>query len=156
MKVIRLLKPVLLIQEIFRIIIIVLLLLLRSEESSTFIMVFFAAQGVLFPLMAVFLCLNTARYKEYLPLYIAGKTIGVFLILCWSLLTQQVTMIEGFFNERSLLIIDLTAILLLIIIKNDVRVMTLVPEKQIITNNQNVERLKQLKRLKQIKRLKRR
>ena len=155
MRIIRLLKPVLLIQEILRIVVIVILLLMRSDDTSTFTMLILAAQGALFPLMALFLCLNTERYREYLPLYIAGKSIGIVLLLYWSLLTQQVTMIEGLISERLILIIDLAVILILVLIKKDVKTMTLDSGKQITTDVQDEnERLKQLKRLKRLKRFK--
>jgi hypothetical protein len=59
----------------------------------------------MFPLMALFLWVDFSRYKPYMPLYIAGKCIGIFSILGWSIVSRRFTMFQelaGFY-----LIIDL-------------------------------------------------
>ena len=114
------LKPALLIFEVTRIIIIAGLLIIQADDALFFTLLIFAVQGALFPIMALFLCLNTARYIEYIPLYIAGKSIGILAIICWSLLTQQATMIGGFIREMTLICFDLFAVTALLVIKNDV------------------------------------
>ena len=43
----------------------------------------FTANSVLFPLMALFIWLDISRYKPYLPLFIAGKCIGIVSLLGW-------------------------------------------------------------------------
>jgi len=55
----------------------------------------FTAPSALFPLMALFILLDAKRYKVYLPLFIAGKSIGIFLEALWSIMSIQVTIGEG-------------------------------------------------------------
>jgi len=51
----------------------------------------FAASMALFPLMALFIWLDNSRYGVFLPLFTAGKCIGVFSMLGWSIIAGQVT-----------------------------------------------------------------
>jgi len=120
MKLISLLKPLLFVYEVIRIIIIAILLILKANDSSQQMMMIFAVQGAIFPIMTLFLCLNTVRYREYIPLYIAGKAIGVFAILCWLLFTRQGTMIGGFVSDIILGSFDLLAIAAILVIKDDI------------------------------------
>jgi len=53
-----------------------------------------AAPAVLFPIMALFIWLDSNRYKAYLPLMAAGKIIGLFILLGYSIISQRGTMIE--------------------------------------------------------------
>ena len=55
----------------------------------------FTAPGAMFPLMTLFLWIDFSRFKTYLPLYIAGKCIGIFSILGWSIVSRRFTMFEG-------------------------------------------------------------
>jgi len=118
MKLIRILKLLLFIYEVIRIVLIAILLILQANDSSQQMMMIFAVQGVLFPIMALFLCINTVRYREYIPLYIAGKAIGVFAILCWLLFTRQGTMLGGFVSDIILGSFDLLAIAAILVIKD--------------------------------------
>ncbi|MCL2273262.1 MAG: hypothetical protein FWC19_10720 [Treponema sp.] len=120
MKISTLLKPALLIYELFRVLILALILILQSNNNANFLMMLFATQGILYPLMAVFLCLNSIRFKEYLPLFIAGKSIGIFTLLCWSLLSQQNPVIGNSINEMALVSFDLLALAAILIIRKDV------------------------------------
>jgi len=63
--------------------------------------VLFAAPSALFPLMALFIWLDIDRYKVFVPLYLAGKSIGIFLELGWSIISRQGTMI-GSLNFTSI------------------------------------------------------
>jgi hypothetical protein len=47
------------------------------------------ASMVLFPLMAIFILLDSTRYKVYIPLFTAGKFIGIFTLLAFPLITGQ-------------------------------------------------------------------
>ena len=133
------LKPLLLMYEVVRIIIIANLLIYMSNDQSFFVLMIFAVQGAVFPIMALFLCLNAVRYREYIPLYIAGKIIGILAILCWSLLTQQATMIGGFIREMTLICFDLFTVTALMVIKNDVKSLMSepAPGKDIIETEEN-------------------
>ena len=129
MRLVTLLKPGLFIYEVSKIIIFVILLIMETNNSSIFLLVFFAAQGALFPIMALFLCLDTIRYREYLPLFIAGKGIGIIILFGWSLFSGQSTMIAGFLNAMSLLSFDLFAMAAIIVIKKDVINLTETPDE---------------------------
>ena len=128
MNIIRFLKPGLLIYEVLKIIVFAATLVIDATNKSIFLMVFFTAQGALFPIMALFICLDVVRYKEYLPLFIAGKGIGIITLLGWSVFSRQVTMIGGFFNVMSLLSFELFAMAVVLIIKKDVMRLTDVEE----------------------------
>lgn len=47
--------------------------------------------------MALFLLIDTQRYKNYLPLFIAGKCIGIFTMLLWSLASRRL-LTTGWFS----------------------------------------------------------
>ena len=81
MGIIRLLKPALFIYEGMRIFIIAVYAAFLGIGQSAFPAVFFAAPAVLFPLMALFLWLDSSRYRAYLPLFAAGKFISVLSLL---------------------------------------------------------------------------
>ena len=55
----------------------------------------YAAPGALFPLMALFIWLDTDRYRAYLPLFAAGKCIVVVSLLGWSIVSQRFTITTG-------------------------------------------------------------
>jgi len=120
MNIIRILKPALLVYEVLKIVVFAATLVIDAGNKSIFLMAFFTAQGVLFPIMALFLCLDSDRYKEYIPLYIAGKSIGIVILLGWSLFSRQVTMIGGLFSAMSLLSFELFAMSVIFIIKRDI------------------------------------
>jgi hypothetical protein len=96
MKIIRLIKPGLLIFECMRLMALVSFLALQRNDPALMTKMVFAAQGVLFPLMALFIWLDTDRYRAYLPLFAAGKCIGIFALLGWFIVSRQVTMIGSF------------------------------------------------------------
>lgn len=120
MKIVSLLKPGLLIYEVFRLVILTIILILQANNSSVFVMMIFATPGVLFPIMALFICLNTAHYREYLPLFIAGKSIGIFALLSWFIISQQLSMVSIFLSGITLLSFDLFSLASVLVIKNDV------------------------------------
>jgi hypothetical protein len=129
MKLVMLLKPGLFIYEVFKILIFAILLIMEANNPSIFLLAFFAAQGAIFPIMALFLCLDAVRYKEYLPLFIAGKGIGIFILLGWSLFSQQGTMIAGFFNGMTFLSFDLFALAAILFIKKETSDLTEAPNE---------------------------
>jgi len=95
MKITKLLKGGLFVYECFRIIILAFVLSFQGSWGFS-IKIIFSAPGALFPLMALFIWLDANRYSAYIPLFAAGKCIGVFILLGWSIITRQVTMIESF------------------------------------------------------------
>jgi sugar phosphate permease len=49
----------------------------------------FVAVNALFPVMGFFLFVNPQKYREYVPLYAAGKAIGVVAGFAWLLFTAR-------------------------------------------------------------------
>jgi len=94
MNIVRFLKPAVFIFECIKLMIISAVLIIQGDEPGLFIKIILAAPGALFPIMALFIWLDTGRYREYLPLFLAGKCIGLFLLLGWFIVSRQVTMIE--------------------------------------------------------------
>ena len=76
-------------------------LILRSNETGG-AQLAYAAPGVLFPLMALFIWLDSGRYRAYLPLFAAGKCIGISTLLGWSIVSGQVTIIGRVFGAAVL------------------------------------------------------
>ena len=115
MKVVSIVKPVLLVYECIRILVLAGLMILQGNNSSNFLNMAFAVTSVLFPLMALFLCLDAIRYRAYIPLFLAGKCIGVFTLLVYSIISLRLTMTGGF-----LLSGDFFALAAITLIRRDV------------------------------------
>jgi len=93
MNIVRFLKPTVFLIECIKLMCISTVLMMQSEEPGLLIKLILAAPGALFPIMALFIWLDTDRYREYLPLFSAGKCIGLFLLLGWLIASRQVTII---------------------------------------------------------------
>ena len=52
-------------------------------EEGFFPFIAYMSSNALFPLICFFLCLRLGEYRNYLPLYMAGKTIAVVLYSVW-------------------------------------------------------------------------
>jgi len=107
----RILKPFVFVYECIKVLALTLVFILLN--SNTFIapwlspMVIYIAPMALFPIMALFIWLNTARYRAYLPLLAAGKAVGLFIILGWSIISRQGTMMymaQGAFNFLDMMV----------------------------------------------------
>jgi len=98
MKTIQLIKPGLFLYECLRIMILAAILILRSNDNDILGRLAYTAPSALFPLMALFIWLDSERYKTYLPLFAAGKCIVVSTLLGWSIVSGQVTIIGRFFG----------------------------------------------------------
>jgi len=106
--------------------IIALVLIIQGDTPGLFIKIVLAAPGALFPLMALFVWLDTERYKEYPPLFLAGKSISIFLLLGWFIIFRQVTMIGSIFGfavyaESILLCGDLLSLGAVLLIGRDIK-----------------------------------
>jgi hypothetical protein len=113
MKMVNIIKGGLFIYESVRIIILALYLMIVLPEHSAVSWLAFAVPGALFPLMAMFIWLDTSRYNAYLPLYIAGKCIGIFSLMVFSIISGRFTMIDmgsGIFTALIFLAGDLFAL----------------------------------------------
>jgi len=95
---IRLLKLLIFALECIKLMLIAIVIIVQGDASGLFTKILLAAPWALFPLMALFIWLDTDRYREYLPLFSAGKCISVFLLLGWFILFRQVTMIGRIFS----------------------------------------------------------
>jgi len=115
----RLLRLGVLVYEVFRVLVLAALLVTQSNNSSNLVMIICAVPAVLLPIMALFINIDSIRYKEYLPLLIVGKVISIFVLLCWSLFSRQNTMIGTSFNEITLVICDLLALVTILVIYKD-------------------------------------
>jgi len=116
MKIVQFVKPVLFIYELIRIMVLVFVLILFGNESTFLIKIVYTAPCALLPLMALFIWLDSSRYREYIPLLLAGKFIGIFILAIWSIISKQVTMIEGFILSG-----DLFAIAAVLLINKDIK-----------------------------------
>jgi len=127
----RLLKPALFVYECVRILILAAFVALQpavasallTSDATVFPVLVYASPSALFPLMAMFLWLDASRYRAYLPLFAAGKCIGIITLLGWSIVTRHLTLIKGFSGgvlaEWVLLSGDLLALAaVILIIKN--------------------------------------
>ena len=126
MKIIQLVKPALFIYECVRIMALITVLIFQRNDPGFLIKMIFAAPTALFPLMALFIWLDTGRYKTYLPLFTAGKCIGIFILLGWSIASRQVTIIGEFYGiailaELILLSGDFFALAAVLLIIKDVQ-----------------------------------
>ena len=88
------LKPVILIYECLRLILLAFFAVLQPG-SQAFVLVL-AAPCALFPLMALFIWLDISRYRVFLPLFTAGKCIGIFALLGWLIIYRQFTIFQGY------------------------------------------------------------
>jgi hypothetical protein len=71
-------------------------LILRSNGNNILMPLVYTAPSALFPIMALFIWLDSERYRAYLPLFTAGKCIGITSLLGWSIVSSQFTMIGVF------------------------------------------------------------
>ncbi|GBU26827.1 hypothetical protein R84B8_00342 [Treponema sp. R8-4-B8] len=93
MNIVRFLKPAVFLFECIKLMVISAILIIQGDDPGLLIKVILAAPGALFPIMALFIWLDTDLYREYLPLFSAGKCIGIFLLLGWFIVSRQFTMI---------------------------------------------------------------
>jgi len=89
MLLIRVLKPALFIYECIRIFALTFILLYLFYGTNSISWLAFTAPGALFPIMALFLWIDTVNFKAYIPLYITGKCIGLFSLALWSVISRQ-------------------------------------------------------------------
>jgi len=99
MNVVRFLKPAVFLFECIKILVISTILIVQSDTSGLLIKIVLAAPSALFPIMALFIWLDANRYKEYLPLFIAGKCIGIFLLMGWIIISRYLKITENMFDS---------------------------------------------------------
>jgi len=112
MRISAFLKFGLLLYECIRVVILAFLLLFFGNNPGISIIIITIASGALFPLMAFFIWMDINRYRAYLPLLIAGKVIGIVILMLWSITTKQVTIIETIILSGDLF--SVAAVLLII------------------------------------------
>ena len=148
MKLIQLVKPGLFLYECLRIPLLAAVLILRSERNDILISLVYAAPSALFPLMALFIWLDSKRYRAYLPLFAAGKCIGISTLLGWSIVTGRVTMIGSLMAivvlaEAALLCGDLLAIAAVFSIykdnKNNSEIKTVTDTEELLPHGGNFD-----------------
>ena len=121
MGIVRFIKPAVFLYEIVRLTLLAyyFMILLPSVDSIQWLA---ASPGALFPLMALFLWIDARRYKVYLPLYIAGKTVGVCALIVFSISAGEFTITKWFsgtasFSHRFFLCGDALAIACVLYVK---------------------------------------
>ena len=114
-------KSVFFIYECTRILIIAFYVSFSGINQSGFPLIFLASPTVLFPLMALFLWLDSSRYRVYLPLFAAGKCIGIVSLLLSMVLFGHLAMLSGILIlELIILSCDILALAaILFIIKSE-------------------------------------
>jgi len=90
MGIIRLFKLILFIYECIIFFLVSVIMVFSSINQAGLPQIAFASCAAMFPLMALFIWLDSARYTVYMPLFTAGKCIGIFSILGWSIIAGQV------------------------------------------------------------------
>jgi hypothetical protein len=65
----------------------------REEAGAVFPYVVYVTANGLYPLMALFIWRDLEQYRNYLPLYGAGKILGVFCFYLWGFF-----MVQSFFG----------------------------------------------------------
>jgi hypothetical protein len=81
-------RLVLLIYDVFRLLVVAGLIILFTGPgdntlAGAFPYIVYAAPNCLFPLMALFIFLEPREYRAFLPLYMAGKAVGVMALIGW-------------------------------------------------------------------------
>jgi len=99
MDILRPLRATLFFYEIFRLLLLVCFLFVAAPEGEVlmgssgsgafFPYLVYLSANALFPLMALFLWLRLEEYRNYLPLYAAGKIIGVVSFYAWEFLSSR-------------------------------------------------------------------
>ncbi|MDR2485163.1 MAG: hypothetical protein LBD55_07195 [Treponema sp.] len=73
---------------------------LRPDEgAAVFPWISCLAANALFPLMALFLLLDSSRYCGYGPLYTAGKAVSFFAVLVWCIFFRQRILSAAVFEQ---------------------------------------------------------
>ena len=99
------------------------IMVFRSIDQAGIPEIAFTASAALFPLMALFIWLDNTGYRAYMPLFTAGKCIGIFSILGWSIIAGQVkisAVLSGTADIESFLLYSylFSMIVILIIIRD--------------------------------------
>jgi len=94
MSLIRILKSGLFIYEVIRLLI--LTFVLSRVDLGTSAVLIYSVPAALLPLMALFIWLDIDRYKAYLPLFLAAKSIGIFILAGWCIASKQVTIVDSY------------------------------------------------------------
>jgi hypothetical protein len=108
----------------------------RSINQTGLSEITLMVSAALFPLMAFFILLDSARYRVYIPLFTAGKFIGVFSILGFPVIIGQDSKF-GVFSENTLLVSFLLGSYLFSIL---VVFILIIMEKKPNGKNQNEEK----------------
>ena len=84
----RLIKLILVIFECITFII-AISVIYRSINQTGLSEITLMVSSVLFPLMTIFIWLDSARYRVYIPLFTTGKIVGLFSLLGFPIIAGQ-------------------------------------------------------------------
>jgi hypothetical protein len=97
MVLIRILKPFLFFYECARTFAMICMFAYLFYGTDYLSYLAFAAPAAIFPIMALFIWIDTAGFKSYIPLYIAGKSIAIFTMTVWFTVSR-ISMITGIYT----------------------------------------------------------
>jgi hypothetical protein len=123
MRIVRLFRLILFIYEFINFLFVAAIMVFSSINQAGLTQIAFGASAAMFPLMALFIWLDSTRYRAYLPLFTAGKCIGIFSILGWSIIAEQVkisSIFSGAANFESFLLYSylFSMVVILLIIRD--------------------------------------
>jgi hypothetical protein len=75
------------------------LLPLQTDEDRAFPYLVYMSSNALFPMISFFIFLSIAEYRNYLPLYAAGKIIAVVLFYIWAFFSLPLA--QGFIGREN-------------------------------------------------------
>ena len=96
------LRITLLVYEILRLSAMAFLFAVLSNQSKgLFPYVVHLTPNALFTLMALFLLIRLEEYRNFLPLYTAGKVISVITFYIWSIVSLQTVLAEAYLEMNT-------------------------------------------------------
>ncbi|MDR1863922.1 MAG: hypothetical protein LBQ67_08380 [Treponema sp.] len=100
MNVYRPLRAVLFFYELFRLLVLAVFFAVFSPmegavKGGFFPYLVYVSPNALFPLMALFICLKPGDYRNYLPLYRAGKIIAAAVFYGWGFFSLRTAGLEN-------------------------------------------------------------
>jgi hypothetical protein len=93
------LRVILFSYELFRLLILAVLFAVFSPPEGVvtggaFPYLVYVTPNALFPLMTFFMCLRPVEYRNYLPLYMAGKVVAVVAFYVWGFFILKASILE--------------------------------------------------------------
>ncbi len=88
---------------------------LISEQNLKGIIVILLSPQVLYVLMTLFIFFDMITYKQYLPLYVAGKVLSIWCTLLWIAFSFKNLVSEILIDERTIKIVGVALLFLILL-----------------------------------------